>query len=67
MNKTQDPEAAETAQTTSIPAVDLPRLVRDFCVGQKWAARAWKDQPHIKPLFDFANAKGDSQSPAKNL
>lgn len=27
MNKPQDPEAAETAQTTSVPAVDLPRLV----------------------------------------
>lgn len=28
MNKPQDPEAAETVQTTSVPAVDLPRLVR---------------------------------------
>lgn len=28
MNKPQDPEAADTAQTTSVPAVDLPRLVR---------------------------------------
>jgi hypothetical protein len=28
MDKPQDPEAAETVQTTSAPAVDLPRLVR---------------------------------------
>jgi hypothetical protein len=28
MNKPQDPEAAETVQTTNVPAVDLPRLVR---------------------------------------
>lgn len=27
MDKPQDPEAAETVQTTSAPAVDLPRLV----------------------------------------
>jgi len=32
MNKPQDPEAAETVQTTSDPAVDLPRLVRCFCI-----------------------------------
>jgi hypothetical protein len=28
MNKLQDPEAAETVQTTNVPAVDLPRIVR---------------------------------------
>ena len=28
MNKPQDTETAETAQTTNVPAVDLPRLVR---------------------------------------
>lgn len=28
MDKLQDPEAAETAQTTNVPAVDLSRLVR---------------------------------------
>lgn len=28
MNEPQNPEAAETVQTTSVPAVDLPRLVR---------------------------------------
>jgi len=30
MNTPQDPEAAETAQTTDRPAVDLPRIVRPF-------------------------------------
>ena len=30
MNKPQGPEAAEPVQTTSVPAVDLPRLVRPF-------------------------------------
>jgi hypothetical protein len=28
MDKPQDPEAADTDQTTSAPVVDLPRLVR---------------------------------------
>ena len=28
MDKPQDPEAEETVQTTNVPAVDLPRLVR---------------------------------------
>ena len=28
MDKPQNPEAAETDQTTNVPAVDLPRLVR---------------------------------------
>lgn len=30
MNEPKDPEAANTVQTTSVPAVDLPRLVRPF-------------------------------------
>jgi hypothetical protein len=30
MNKKQNPEAAETAQTTSIPAVDLRRLFDEY-------------------------------------
>ena len=34
MDEPQDPAAAETAQTTDIPAVDLPRLVRLFLLGQ---------------------------------
>ena len=33
MNQEPDSEAAETAQTTSVPAVDLPQLVRRLCDG----------------------------------
>lgn len=50
MNKKQNPEAAETVQTTSVPAVDLPRLVRledvpaenwDFNDWGKWGDGNW--------------------------
>ena len=34
MDKPQDPEAAETVQTTSVPAGDLPRLARPFIAGE---------------------------------
>lgn len=30
----------------------LKKLITDFCVNQKWAHESWKDQEHIKPLFD---------------
>ena len=33
MNQEPNPEAAETVQTTSVPAVDLPRLVRQSYFG----------------------------------
>jgi hypothetical protein len=33
MNKPQNPEAAETVQTTSVPAVDLPQLVSHLIYG----------------------------------
>lgn len=33
MNKPKDPEAAETTQTANVPAVDLPRLVRQSYFG----------------------------------
>jgi hypothetical protein len=33
MDKPQDPEAAATVQATSVPAVDLPRLVRQSYFG----------------------------------
>lgn len=36
MNKSHDPEAADADQTTSVPAVDLPRLVRR-CVTHHFA------------------------------
>ena len=31
---------------------ELEGLIRNFCEGQEWATMGWKDQPHIKPLFD---------------
>jgi hypothetical protein len=33
MDNQQDPEVAETVQTTNVPAVDLPRLVRQSYFG----------------------------------
>jgi hypothetical protein len=42
MDKSQDPEAAETVQTTSVPAVDLPRLVRWFVRGTKPDGTRWE-------------------------
>lgn len=46
----------EASPVEESPEVDLPRLVLEFCAGQKWAVQGWKDQAHIKPLFDFAAA-----------
>jgi len=44
MNKPQDPEAAETVQTTSVPAVDLPRLVRPSVTSeQRKMFRHWSE------------------------
>ncbi len=28
--------------------------IKKFCEGSNWASRDWKDQDHIKPLFDIA-------------
>lgn len=35
---------------------ELLAAISAFCEGQKWAAEAWKSQPHIKPIFDLSNA-----------
>lgn len=52
MDKTQDPEAAETDQTTSIPAVDLTRIVRLLAVAQPvmeaWAKSHELDEWHCR-------------------
>lgn len=32
----------------------LMEIISDFCDGQDWADGSWKDQAHIKPLFDAA-------------
>jgi hypothetical protein len=65
MNKKQDPEAAETAQITESPAVDLPRLVSDLGITQDdmafvmhdvlWIACCWNDHNHtVRDLLDAA-------------
>jgi len=51
MNKSQDPEAAETDQTTSVPAVDLPRLVR-LCSDHGYGVSRDHDA-----LYDMAQSK----------
>ena len=35
----------------------LESLIANFCAGQRWADESWKEQPHIKPLFDVNAAK----------
>jgi hypothetical protein len=35
----------------------LREVIREFCNGQAWADKAWKEQPHIKALFDI-NSEG---------
>lgn len=30
----------------------LKGIIKNFCKEQGWAHSMWKDQPHIKPLFD---------------
>jgi len=51
MNKPQDPEAAETVQTTNVPAVDLPRLVR-LCSDHGYGVSRDHDA-----LYDMAQSK----------
>lgn len=37
----------------------LDMLIVNFCKDHKWAAAMWKQQNHVKPLFDYAKkAKG---------
>jgi hypothetical protein len=51
MSKNQDPEAAETVQTTNVQAVDLPRLVRLPSVERGCAGKmrmSLSESPHRK-------------------
>lgn len=34
----------------------LEDTIRVFCAGQSWAAPGWKNQEHVKPLFDICSA-----------
>ena len=42
-------KAVETERDEAIAAI------RDFAEKHNWAADIWKQQPHIKRLFDIAN------------
>ena len=33
---------------------ELQRAIHAFCEGARWACSEWKNQDHIKPLFDIA-------------
>ena len=45
-------EDAEASADCERELAELRQIIRDFCEGQKWAAQEWKNQAHIKPLFD---------------
>ena len=47
MNQEPNSEAAETVQTTSVPAVDLPRLVRLEYEGKPWTAERLKTSSYV--------------------
>jgi hypothetical protein len=58
--------AMRTLQQTLIRVTkqrdDLSKMISAFCVEQNWACSEWKNQTHIKPLFDFhASMKGGAQ------
>ena len=36
--------------------VKFKEAIGAFCEGAAWACQSWKDQPHIKPLFDLTSA-----------
>jgi hypothetical protein len=35
----------------------LRMAITEFCEGQKWACEEWKNQDHIKPMFDLCSTK----------
>jgi len=47
MNQETNPEAAETVQTTNVPAVDLPRLVRFEYEDKPWTAERLKMASYV--------------------
>jgi len=32
---------------------EFQKAIDDFCEATKWASKSWKDQAHIKALFDL--------------
>ena len=71
MNTLQDPAAAETAQTTSVQAVDLPRLVG--LLESSWNHLSASlvgmriSDPRWKPAVDWLNANRQFQKPIPRL
>lgn len=31
----------------------MKSMIHAFCEGSSWAVQSWKDQDHVKPLFDL--------------
>lgn len=60
MKKPQEPEAAETAQTINIPAVDMPRLVRlaKDCPREYPPTLEWGDLPCVVALSSELEEQG---------
>jgi hypothetical protein len=49
MNDQEYIERLERERNEAINAIQA------FCKHSEWAAQAWKDQDHIKPLFEIAD------------
>jgi hypothetical protein len=45
----------------------LRDAISAFCAGASWSHAEWKNQPHIKPLFDLANVQDEGSAPSENL
>jgi hypothetical protein len=68
--------AGEWVACETVPASFARELERDnarlreainaFCSGQAWADESWKNQPHIKALFDLSNSIIAESSPQNN-
>jgi hypothetical protein len=58
MDKPQDSEAAETVQTTSVPAVDLPRLVRPLPVLRDMHGQVIREFDILRVFHFFGRRRG---------
>lgn len=44
----------------------MQKAIDDFCEGQDWASQNWKDQDHIKELFNLRTIKTNKKNESKN-